>query len=70
MDGCPPLWLRVGDEPLDGVAEEPTSGPGGQQRAAEGGVEFGEPGLEHLDGLLGEWCCPAFAPVSNTGRSW
>jgi hypothetical protein len=44
----------LGDEPFDGVAGEPPAGLGGEQRAAGGGAELGEPGPEHPDGLAGE----------------
>jgi hypothetical protein len=50
--------------PLEAVAGEPASGPGGEQRAVRAGAELGEPGSEHVDGLAGQGCCPVFAALA------
>ena len=54
----------LGDEPFDGVAGQPSSGPGGEKRHVRLGAALGEPGFHYLDSLAGERGCPVFASLA------
>jgi hypothetical protein len=48
-----------------GIAAEGPAGPGREQRLGRRALPFGEPGSQHGDGRLHQWCSPLLAALAD-----